>query len=524
MEQEKFFVSLEGATVKKITFVVLFVVLTGASAWAQVDTATVTGSVHDSSGAVLPDAAVTATEVSTGIKTTTKTASDGVYVITPLKIGTYSVSAQANGFRTETHENIVLNVQQNQRLDFRLNVGSVNQTAEVTSEAPLLETETASLGDVVAAQQVEELPLNGRRYTDLASLTSGVSKVTEGPVNGGSTPTNGNAGGSFAVNGTRGDQNNFILDGIDNNSNDNGDVSVLSSVDAIAEFKVETSNYSPEFGRGGGAVINATTKSGTNNFHGELWEFLRNQAFDASQYGFGSNVPKAPYKQNQFGGTLGGPIKKDKVFFFFDYEGTRINQAQTDFESVPVGGESKGDFSSLLGPTPMQATSGCANYTPGPCVDALGRPVYVNEIYDPSTTQMVPGPFGCGSGGNPPCQLTAVRNGFGFNPATGLPGSQANIIPLGSLNTLGLNYAALYPAPNLPGTANNYVMNAPGTEQTDQMDARVDENSPAKPSCSKDFHISKTPDFKPRLFQELPTAAATTPEPAFEHRRIRGWG
>jgi hypothetical protein len=107
------------------------------------------------------------------------------------------------------------------------------------------------------------------------------------------------------VNGTRGDQNNFILDGIDNNSNDNGDVSVLSSVDAIAEFKVETSNYSPEFGRGGGAVINASTKSGTNNFHGELWEFLRNQAFDASQYGFGSNIPKAPYKQNQFGGTLG---------------------------------------------------------------------------------------------------------------------------------------------------------------------------------------------------------------------------
>ena len=134
---------------KKITFVVLLVVLTGASAWAQVDTATITGSVHDSSGAVLPDAVVTATEVSTGIKTTARTASDGVYVITPLKIGTYSVSAQANGFRTETHENIVLNVQQNQRLDFRLNVGSVNQTAEVTSEAPLLETETASLGDVV---------------------------------------------------------------------------------------------------------------------------------------------------------------------------------------------------------------------------------------------------------------------------------------------------------------------------------------------------------------------------------------
>jgi hypothetical protein len=462
--------------VKKTTFVILLAFLTGASAWAQVDTATITGSVHDSSGAVLPDAVVTATEVSTGIRTTARTASDGVYVITPLKIGTYSVSAQANGFRTETHENIVLNVQQNQRLDFRLNVGSVNQTAEVTSEAPLLETETASLGDVVAAQQVEELPLNGRRYTDLASLTSGVSKVTEGPVNGGSTPTNGNAGGSFAVNGTRGDQNNFILDGIDNNSNDNGDVSVLSSVDAIAEFKVETSNYSPEFGRGGGAVINATTKSGTNNFHGELWEFLRNQAFDASQYGFGSNVPKAPYKQNQFGGTLGGPIKKDKVFFFFDYEGTRISQAQTDFESVPVSAESTGDFSSLLNPLTQIGT------------DALNRPIFANEIYDP-------GPLGCGTGANPPCPT--VRTGFGFDPTTGQPiPGQANIIPANRLNSLGLNYAALYPKPNLPGTANNYVVNAPGNEQTNQMDARVDENLTSKTQLFERFSYIKDTRFQ----------------------------
>ena len=159
------------------------------------------------------------------------------------------------------------------RVDFSLQVGSVSETMEVSGETPLLETESASLGDVVTSQQVELLPLNGRRYTDLAELTSGVSKVIEGPVNGGSSPTNGNAGGSFAVNGMRGDQNNFMLDGIDNNSNDNGDVAILSSVDAIAEFKIQTSNYSPEFGRSGGAVINASTKSGTNKFHGSAWEF-----------------------------------------------------------------------------------------------------------------------------------------------------------------------------------------------------------------------------------------------------------
>src|SRR5205807_5461842 len=186
---------------RKTTFaVVLFWTLgTAMTGWAQVDTATVTGTVRDASGAVVTNATVTATETDTGIKVTAKSKSDGHYVITPLKIGKYSVSAEATGFQTETRQNIVLDVQQNQRLDFQLHVGSVSQTAEVTSGAQILETETATLGDVVAAQQVEELPLNGRRYTDLAALTAGVSKVTEGPVNGGNTPTNGNAGGSFAV-------------------------------------------------------------------------------------------------------------------------------------------------------------------------------------------------------------------------------------------------------------------------------------------------------------------------------------
>ena len=449
--------------------ILLCTLATALSAWAQVDTATVSGTVRDKSGAVITKATVTATEVDTGIRTTAKTGSDGIYVINPLKIGRYSVSAEAPGFQTETRQNVVLDVQQNQKLDFQLNVGTVTQTAEVTSEAQLLETENASLGDVVSAQQVEELPLNGRRYTDLAALTAGVSKVIEGPVNGGNTPTNGNAGGSFAVNGTRGDQNDFVLDGIDNVSNDNADVSILSSVDAIAEFKIQTSNYSPEFGRGGGAVINASTKSGTNSFHGELWEFLRNESLDARGWFEQPTSPKAPYKQNQFGGALGGPIEKDKVFFFVDYEGTRIHLAQTDFASVPTDGtngtsnERIGDFSSILGP---QSTTCGANGT-SPCVDALGRPVFTNEVFNPATTRMVGG--------------SVVRDGFGFNTLTGQPiPGQTNIIPHGSLNSVGMNYAALYPAPNLGGTANNYVVNAPGYNTVDQMDARVDENLTSK--------------------------------------------
>jgi len=168
------------------------------------------------------------------------------------------------------------------------------------------------------------------------------------------------------VNGTRGDQNNFILDGVDNNSNDNGDVAILSSVDSIAEFKVETSNYSSEFGRSGGAVINASTKSGTNQLHGSAWEFLRNDAIDARNYFESPDSPKAPYKQNQFGATLGAPIIKEKVFFFVDYEGTRIHSATTDFATVPTAAETQGNFFDILG-----AQDG---------TDALGRPVYQNEI------------------------------------------------------------------------------------------------------------------------------------------------
>ena len=474
----------------KLAVLLLCILTAAVTGWAQVDTATVTGTVRDSTGAVLPNVTVTATEINTGIKTTAKTASDGNYVITPLKIGTYSVSAQATGFQMETRQNVVLDVQQNQRLDFALHVGSVTQTAEVISEAPLLETETATLGDVVAAQQVEELPLNGRRYTDLAELTSGVSKVIEGPVNGGSTPTNGNAGGSFAVNGMRGDQNNFILDGIDNNSNDNGDVAILSSVDAIAEFKIETSNYSAEFGRGGGAVINASTKSGTNTLHGEAWEFLRNQAFDSSQYGFGTSVPKAPYKQNQFGVTMGGPIKKDKIFFFVDYEGLRIHQAQTDITTVPTDGsngtsnERIGDFSGILG-----------NVASG--TDAAGRPVFPNEIYNPDPAT------------NCTVNSVVVRIGFGFDCNNNPIAGQANIIPAG-MSPLGLNYAALYPAPNVApsaannfGTANNYVINAPGYEQTDQMDARVDENLTDKTQLFERFSYLKDKRFQAPVFSGI---------------------
>jgi len=439
---------------KKVVVMVVFLVLCmGTRGLAQVDTATIVGTVRDASGAVVPGATITATEVNTGIKTEVKSGPDGNYVITPLKIGAYSLTVDAQGFQKVVRQNIVLNVQSGIRVDFSLKVGSVTQTVEVSGAPPLVQTTDASLGSVVASQQVEELPLNGRRYTDLAALASGVAKVVEGPVNGGSSPTNGNAGGSFSVNGTRGDQNNFVLDGIQNNSNDNGDISFLSSPDAIAEFKIQTTNYSPEFGRSAGGVVNATTKSGTNAFHGELFEFLRNEALDARGYFEPAGASKAPYKQNMFGGTLGGPIKKDKTFFFVDYQGNRIHQANTYIYSIPTLDERVGNFSGILG-----GQTG---------VDALGRPIYQGEIYDPSTTRTVNG--------------NIVRDGFGFDPTTGLPTATANMIPQGSMSTLAQNVLALYPNPTLSNVlANNYDVNEPAANQADQFDVRIDQNVSTK--------------------------------------------
>src|SRR5271155_1680177 len=281
----------------------------GTLAYGQADTATIVGTVHDSSGAVIPGGTLTVTETDTGTKTVTHTDSAGNYVVTPLRIGNYSVAVEAPGFKTETHSGIVLQVQDRLRVDFTMQVGAVSDAVNVQEAVPVIQTETSALGDVVGSQQITDMPLNGRDYTQLATLTTGVVKITEngGGINGATSPTNGNAGGAFAVNGTRGNLNNFMLDGVDNNSNDNAGNILKTNVDAIQEFKVQTSDYSAEFGRSGGAVINATIKSGTNGFHGTAFDFLRNDVLDARNFFEPADAAKAPFRQNQFGGTLGGP-------------------------------------------------------------------------------------------------------------------------------------------------------------------------------------------------------------------------
>ncbi|HLK21748.1 MAG TPA: TonB-dependent receptor [Bryobacteraceae bacterium] len=411
--------------------------------YAQVDTATIVGTVQDSSGAVVPGAAVTATEVNTNIKTATRADASGNYAITPLKIGTYSVSVEAQGFKTETRGGVVLQVQDRARLDFTLQVGSQSEVVNIDASAPVVETETSSLGDVVTSQQVSDLPLNGRDFTQLATLTTGVIKITEssGSINGATSQSNGNAGGAFAVNGTRGNLNNFMLDGIDNNSNDNAGNVLQTNVDAIQEFKIQTSGYSAEFARSGGAVINATIKSGTNQFHGTAFDFLRNDVLDARNFFEPADAAKAPFRQNQFGGTLGGPILRNKTFFFVDYQGTRAGTSTPDIVTVPTPAEISGNFNGVA------------------------------TIYDPNSTQIVNG--------------NVVRTPF-----------PNNTIPAQDMDPISRAVAQLYPAPNVPGALhNNYVINAAGNEQIDQADVRGDHTISARQQLFARFSLSQVNRF-----------------------------
>src|SRR5213078_4213153 len=309
-----------------VSAVLLVLFLSVPPLQAQVDTGSILGTITDASGAALSGAKVTLTNEGTGAALSTTTGADGVYKFTPLKVGSYRVTATYQGFQTTTQTNIEVNVGTDVVINFNLKPGSVTQTVEVVAAVPVLQTQNASVGQVVDSRSVNELPLNGRNFTFLAQLSAGVNTPQ--------ADTRGNAAtGAFSANGSRPAQNNYLLDGVDNNSDTvdflNGtNFVVLPPVDAIQEFKVQTTNFSAEYGRSGAAVLNATIKSGTNSFHGTGWEFFRNDKLDAADY-FERNVlpggttatRKGELRLNQFGASLGGPVIKNKVFIFGDYEG-----------------------------------------------------------------------------------------------------------------------------------------------------------------------------------------------------------
>ncbi len=434
---------------------------------AQVDSGTILGTVRDNSGAIVPNATVTVRNEGTGFSQSTVTSSSGTYVLTPLKIGKYSVEVANPGFKKEVRNGLELNIQQQLVVDFSLQVGDVSTEVQVTTATPILQTESGSVGEVINSHVINDLPLNGRNYTFLARLVPG---ATVGQPEGRGL----NANGWFAANGTRPAQNNYLLDGIDNNTNDvdflAGAAYVIKPpIDAISEFKLQTSSFSAEFGRAGGAVLNATLKSGTNQFHGSAWEFLRNDKLDATDFFLNAaGQPKGAFKQNQFGATAGGRIIKDKTFFFADYEGTRIRQGtpETGY-TVPTMAERNSGFTDFSDLIALQS---------GSLKDASGKSYPLGTIFDPATTQ-------------------SIGNGqYTRSPFAG------NQIPANRLDPNAIKLLSLYPAPTGPGLLNNYSVNRNSTTDVNSFDVRVDENFSEKDQMFGRYSWSHSPSYLPPPF------------------------
>jgi hypothetical protein len=340
-----------------VCFAVLLMVTLPAT--AQIDRGAIVGKVVDTSGAVIPGATVTVTNVETGVAVNTTTNKSGEYQVLALIPGQYTVKMTANGFQSVVRQNITLHVQDRLSIPATMKVGSVKQEVVVTGGEPLLKTENADVGNVVDTRQVNDLPLNGRRYADLALLEPGVQKYYA---------ANNPAPDRFSANGNLETQNNFQLNGVDNNSwsenlQDFSVQVVQPPPDAIEEFRVQTRTYSSEFGNSAGAVVNATIKSGANRFHGSLFEFNRNSVFDANSWiNNRNNKPKGRFNQNQYGGTIGGPIFKDKTFFFFDYQRFSSRRSTTIQSTVPTPFMKQGNFTELtrtLTDSPVAGQSGC---------------------------------------------------------------------------------------------------------------------------------------------------------------------
>src|ERR1700730_7876968 len=300
-------------------------ILLSSHAYAQISGATLSGTVTDPSGAVVPQATMTIKNVATGITRSNTTSTAGFYSAPNLLPGVYEVKAEAQGFSSKIQTGVNLTVGEQQVLNFTLQVGQMSTVVEVSTEAPNVDLASSTISAVVSSTTVRELPLNGRSWTDLATLQPGVNSIqTQPDFTAGPDRGKRGFGNQLTIDGARPQQNNYRLDGISINDYDNGSPgSVLGvdlGVDAIQEFSVLTSNYSADYGRASGGVINGITKSGTNQFHGDAYWFLRSEVLDARNF-FDTSLP--PFHRNQFGASGGGPIKKDKSFVFADYQGIR---------------------------------------------------------------------------------------------------------------------------------------------------------------------------------------------------------
>jgi hypothetical protein len=389
---------------------------------AQAVTGTIVGTVEDSTGAVVSGAKVTIENTDTSLRRTVTTDAAGEYTAPSLPTGTYLVTAEMAGFKTAALSGIELGVTQRVKIDITLDIGNMTESVTIEASTPLLQTSTSELGTTVEEQQIQTLPLNGRNFVSLTRTVPGVLRGTPGSNIDGAGSLAWRASASFSANGQRARDNNYMLDGVDNNETWLQTVVIFPSVDALDEFKLQTSTYSAEFGRSLGGVVNLQIKSGTNSYKGSVYEFHRNEAFDANNFFNNRAGRKKPdFQQNQFGGTIGGPIFKDRTFFFTDYQGHREQQGQTFLSTVPSMLMRQGNFSEIN-----------------------------RVIYDATTGQPFPG----------------------------------NIVPRERWDPASANVISqLYPEPNTPGTlgatgqpVNNYLINPVKEREDNQFDVKVDHN------------------------------------------------
>ncbi|MBV9306849.1 MAG: carboxypeptidase regulatory-like domain-containing protein, partial [Acidobacteriaceae bacterium] len=437
------------------------VLLFSSVAFGQRDLGTITGIITDASGAAVPNAKVTITEDATGVSYNTQTNDSGNYNQPTLKPGTYTITVEAAGFQKAQQKNIVVNPGQPTGADIALQVGNASQTVEVQAAAPLLQTESPEIGANLNTAQVTQLPLGGQRtFTFLARLSPGVVPAEPGARDA--------TGGGFSAGGVRSTgENNFLLNGIDNNVNVidfiNQTAFVIGpSVDAIGQVQIITNGASAEYGRAAGGIMEVNLKSGTNEVHGTLFEVFQNTVLNSNRWENNlSGVPRNPAKQNQFGGVIGFPIIKNKLFMFGDYQGTRIrtaggtiqNLGYGGFYTIPTQAMVNGDFSRLLG-----NSIGTIN----------GQNILANQIFDPTTTA-------CTSG----CLPGSLAAAPGASPVYTRTPFAGNIIPITSMDPASRKIASLYPAPNVAVASGNYPQNdfytvTPGGWNTDQGDGRVD--------------------------------------------------
>ena len=391
----------------------------GNIVWGQQTTADVLGTVTDASGAVLPGITITVHNHDTGADSSSTSDSAGNYMVRMLPVGRYSIKATSSGFKTWTVPEVTLALGDRLRQDIRLEVGGLEQSIEVTASSPALQADSSSVGNLINSVAMQDLPLNGRNFVALTQLTAGASEGDPTGLPSGTRPDDRRQTSAVTVNGQPTSFNNFLIDGMDDNERSIGTVILKPSVDALQEMKVQTSLYSAEYGRTAGGVINFVTKSGTNELHGSLFEFLRNEKLDARNF---FAAQKAPYKQNQFGGSLGGPIKKNRLFFFGDYEGFRQRQGQTFVNSVPTAAERAGNFAGLF------------------------------SVFDPLSTTT-----------NPANPSQSIRTRFTNDQ-----------IPASRMDPIAVKFINLFPLPQTGTLANNFVYQPSKVQDNDTMDARGD--------------------------------------------------